>query len=226
MLIASFAVLALARIQIDVSQIFEHSGARWDPSRLWSDMQWPAFKNPPPGIDRASLQAARELYCRTHLPQGAPASPALANLCAYHVDCRLAGLAKSVGAEYTRYADDLAFSSDAALEKTVERFATHVAAILHEEGFAVHHRKTRIMRQGVRQHLAGLTANQKVNVVRKDFEILKATLTNCLRLRPESQNRGAHPNFRAHLEGRVAFVEMINTAKGQRLRKLLDNIHW
>jgi len=133
---------------------------------------------------------------------------------------------RSVGAEYTRYADDLAFSGDAGLERAAERFAIHVAAILHEEGFAVHHRKTRIMRQGVRQHLAGLSANQRVNVVRKDFDLLKATLTNCLRLGPESQNRGAHPNFRAHLEGRVSFVEMINPAKGQRLRKIMGNIQW
>jgi hypothetical protein len=44
-------------------------------------------------------------------------------------------LAKAAGAEYTRYADDLAYSGDAALEKRIERFSTHVAAILLEEGF-------------------------------------------------------------------------------------------
>jgi len=185
-----------------------------------------AWLNAPSGLDRSNLREARELYSRTHLPQGAPTSPALANLCAYRVDCRLAGLAKSAGAEYTRYADDLAFSGDAGLERCAERFATHVAAILHDEGFTVHHRKTRIMRQGVRQHLAGLTANQRVNVVRKDFDLLKATLTNSVRLGPESQNRTAHPNFRAHLEGRVAFVEMINPLKGQRLRRILEKIQW
>jgi hypothetical protein len=71
-----------------------------------------------------------------------------------------------------------------------------------------------------------LTANQRVNVVRKDFDLLKATLANSLRLGPETQNRSAHPDFRAHLEGRVAFVEMINPLKGQRLRRILERIRW
>jgi hypothetical protein len=108
----------------------------------------------------------------------------------------------------------------------VERFATHVAAILHEEGFSVHHRKTRIMRQDVRQRLAGLVANRRMNVMRADFDRLKAILTNCVRLGPQSQNRDAHPYFRAHLEGRVGFVESVNPGKGRRLRAILDQIQW
>src|SRR5205807_10038055 len=93
--------------------------------------------------DPVALWQARDFYTRPHLPQGAPTSPALANLCFYRLDCRLAGLAKSAGSHYTRYADDLAFSGDAAFEERVERFSNHVAAILLEEGFAVNHRKTR-----------------------------------------------------------------------------------
>ncbi len=169
---------------------------------------------------------AHDLYTQSHLPQGAPTSPALANLCAWRVDCRLSGLAKSAGAIYTRYADDLAFSGAESFERSVERFSTHVAAILYEHDFSVHHRKTRIMRQSVRQHLAGLVANQRVNVRRSDFDRLKATLTNCIRHCPGSQNREAHPHFRQHLQGKVAFVESINPAKGNRLRALFDQISW
>ena len=168
----------------------------------------------------------RILYARPHLPQGAPTSPALANLCTYRADCRLTGLARSAGAAYTRYADDLAFSGDEEFERRVERFSTHAAAILHEEGFAVNHRKTRIMRQGVRQHLAGLVANQRVNVIRADFDRLKATLTNCVRNGPESQNRDGHPAFRAYLEGRLGFVESIHPARGKRLRAIFERIRW
>jgi len=166
------------------------------------------------------------IYSRPHLPQGAPTSPAMANICSYRVDCRLSGLAKSVGAIYTRYADDLAFSGGEEFERRVERFSTHVAAILSEDGFSVHHRKTRIMRQSVRQHLAGLVANERLNIRRSDFDRLKATLTNCIRLGPESQNRDAQPHFRLHLQGKVAFVESIHPIKGKRLRGLFDQISW
>jgi len=177
-------------------------------------------------LDPVQLYEARALYARPHLPQGAPASPALANVCTYRLDCRLTGLAQSVGAAYTRYADDLAFSGNEAFRKRAERFSTHVAAILLEEGFHVNHRKTRIMHQGVRQYLAGLVANQRINVTRTGFDRLKATLTNCVRLGPASQNRAAHPRFRSHLEGRVAFVEMINPGKGIRLRTIFNRIQW
>lgn len=184
------------------------------------------WKKPAFDVDFSRMQEARSLYSRPHLPQGAPTSPAIANLCTYRLDCRLAGLAKCVGAEYTRYADDLAFSGDEALERRIERFSTHVAALLLDEGFTVHHRKTRIMRQGVRQHLAGLVTNQHMNVIRGDFDRLKATLTNCVRLGPESQNRDVRWHFRLHLDGRVAFVEMVNPAKGARLRRIFERIRW
>lgn len=90
----------------------------------------------------------------------------------------------------------------------------------------MHHRKTRIMRQGVRQHLAGVVTNEGVNVVRADFDRLKAILTNCVHHGPASQNRENHPAFRMHLEGRVAFVEMVNPQKGARLRRIFDRIQW
>jgi len=169
---------------------------------------------------------ARQLYGHPHLPQGAPTSPALANTCFYRIDCRLAGLAKAAGAGYTRYADDLAFSGDSDFDRAVERFATHVAVLLSEEGFTVNHRKTRIMRQGVRQRLAGLVTNARLNVPRADFDRLKATLTNCVRHGPAAQNRDEVPDFRAHLQGRIAFVESVNQSKAARLRALFNQIAW
>jgi hypothetical protein len=184
------------------------------------------WRNPPLGANREEVEGARLLYSRRHLPQGAPTSPALSSLCAYRLDCRLAGLAQAAGAQYTRYADDLAFSGGGGFARSAERFAAHAAAIAAEEGFAAHHRKTRIMRPGVRQHLAGITVNRRANIPRRDFDRLKATLTNCARHGPSAQNREGHPSFRQHLEGRVAFVESVHFERGARLREILSTIDW
>jgi RNA-directed DNA polymerase len=166
------------------------------------------------------------LYCQPHLPQGAPSSPALANLCAYRLDCRLSALAKTCSASYTRYADDLAFSGKQEFAKCAERFSIQAAAIAAEEGFVVHHRKTRLMRRSVRQHIAGLVINERPNIRRTDFDELKAILTNCVRSGPEAQNRGPHASFRLHLQGRVAFVKSINLNKGTKLEQLFERISW
>jgi RNA-directed DNA polymerase len=63
-------------------------------------------------------------------------------------------------------------------------------------------------------------------VPRPDYDRLKAILTNCIRRGPASQNRDAHADFRAHLAGRVSFVEMINGKRGARLRSLFEQIGW
>jgi hypothetical protein len=150
------------------------------------------------------------LYRIPHLPQGAPTSPALANLCAYRLDCRLHGLAQTLDAQYSRYADDLAFSGGENLERSARRFQVQVCRIALEEGFEIHTRKSRFMRQGVRQQLVGVVVNAHPNLRRKDYDILKAILYNCMRLGPVSQNRDGHADFRAHLLGRIAHLALLN----------------
>jgi RNA-directed DNA polymerase len=178
------------------------------------------------GFKGDGLADLRRMYEQSHLPQGAPTSPTLANACCWRLDCRLAGLAEAAGAAYTRYADDVAFSGDAGFARGVMRFAAHVGAIVLEEGLAVNFRKTRVMRQGVRQHLAGLVVNERVNTGREEFDRLKAILSNCVRNGPAGENRDGRQDFRAHLEGRVAFVASVNAARGARLRKLFEQIDW
>ncbi|MDT8389695.1 MAG: reverse transcriptase family protein [Lentisphaeria bacterium] len=163
-----------------------------------------------------------EIYSSPHLPQGAPSSPALANIAAFRLDCRLAAAARSAGASYTRYADDLAFSGDANFARGIKRFLTLVWRIVYDEGFEIHHRKTRLMHQSVRQRLCGLVVNERINIDRQSYDRLKAILTNCLRHGLETQNRQGHPDFREHLRGRIAYVEQINPVKGARLLSLFD----
>lgn len=161
-----------------------------------------------------------------HLPQGSPCSPALANACAFRLDIRLNALAQSMGAAYSRYADDLVFSGDVELERAMERFHLRVAAIALEEGFRVNTRKTRMMRAGVRQQVTGIVINRHPNIARDEFDRLKAILTNCVRHGPDTQNRDQHADFRAWLGGKVAHVCMVNRNRGERLLRLFDSVAW
>ncbi|MDB5350640.1 MAG: hypothetical protein JWN86_1887 [Planctomycetota bacterium] len=188
------------------------------PSLLWDASSAPS--------KRPEAWRARRLYQRPHLPQGAPTSPALANLIAYRLDVRLAGLAASAGASYTRYADDLAFSGDRDFERSVGRFHIHACAIALEEGFSVNTRKTRIMRQGVRQRVAGVVVNERPNFTRTDFDTLKAILHNCVTHGPHGQDRHGHGDFRAHLLGRISHVASLNPDRGRRLREMFEQVAW
>ena len=154
-------------------------------------------------------------YCTPHLPQGSPASPALANLAAYRFDARLAALAAAAGAAYTRYADDLVFSGDDSFARCINRFKVRVAAIAIEEGFAIQHHKTRVMRQGMSQRATGIVINQKINMPRSEYDRLKAILCNCIKHGPTGQNREKVGDFRAHLSGRVAHAARLSPARGK-----------
>ncbi|MGE0744629.1 MAG: reverse transcriptase family protein [Rhodospirillales bacterium] len=177
---------------------------------------------PGPPIGWQSRQRLRT----PHLAQGAPTSPALANLCAYRLDCRLAGLAAAAGARYTRYADDLTFSGDDGFARRHRSLLAAVARIAADEGFALNPRKTRAMGRGRRQRVTGLVVNRHVNVARDDYDRLKAILTNCVRHGAAAQDRAGHRDFRAHLDGRVSWVEGVNPRRGLKLRRLLESIVW
>jgi hypothetical protein len=161
-----------------------------------------------------------------HLPQGAPTSPAVANLCALRLDYRLDGLARSLGGRYTRYADDIAFSGSEEMRRVAAKLPVLIGAIALEEGFEVNHRKTRVMHASDRQSLTGIVINRKLNPRRVEFDRLKAVLTNCARRGATSQNRADIADFRAHLAGRVAYVETLNPARGARLRTIFESIAW
>lgn len=176
--------------------------------------------------DRLALLHATRTYSRPHLPQGAPTSPALANACAFRLDARLTGLADWAGATYSRYADDLAFSGGEAFARCVDRFTAEAAAIARDEGWRVQHHKTRLMRRGASQRLAGLVVNDRVNTPRAEYDQLKATLTNCVRFGPTTQNRDGVADFRAHLLGRVAWHASVHETRGRKLHALFDRITW
>jgi RNA-directed DNA polymerase len=174
----------------------------------------------------AAGAALAERLRRAHLPQGAPTSPALANLCAHALDRRLTGLARRFGADYTRYADDLLFSGDAAFARGSARCAAHASAILLREQLTTAHRKTRVMRAAAAQHAGGLVLNVHAAVPRRERELLEAILVNCARHGPSTQNRAGVADFRAHLRGRIAHVAHAQPPHAARLLAHFARIDW
>ncbi len=184
-----------------------------------------------PGARDSERDAAADwrlgsLLATPHLPQGAPTSPALANLVAFHLDRRLAGLAERVGARYTRYADDIALSGPRVLASRADQLTGRVAEIATSEGFRLNEAKTRIMRRATRQRLCGIVVNAHPNLERAEYDRLRAILHNCAREGPASQNRAALPDLRAHLLGRIVWVEQLNPERGTRLRTRFARIDW
>jgi RNA-directed DNA polymerase len=162
-----------------------------------------------------------------HLPQGAPTSPALANLAAFALDRRLSGLAVRADAAYSRYADDLAFSFARPRSDTqVDRLVDLIASIARDEGFRLNTAKTSVRRARQRQRLAGIIVNEKPNIDRREHDRLKALLHNAARDGAASQNRAGHPQFAAHVLGRIGWVTQLNPDRGARLRRAYDAVDW
>ena len=187
---------------------------------------WAALPRPtePRQID-AHHRLGRRL-ATPHLAQGAPASPALANLAAFTLDRRLTGLAASLEINYTRYADDLTFSGPAKLVRLASTLRRAVTEIAREEGFTVNEQKSTLATRAGRQRVCGIVTNEHPNVARPEYDALKAILHNCGLHGPQAQNRQAVRDFRAHLLGRITWVEALNPERGAKLRRQFAAIAW
>lgn len=166
------------------------------------------------GID---FLAAKRLASR-HLPQGAPTSPALANLCAFGLDLRLDGLAWRFGAHYSRYADDIVFSGPRELAARSRALHAWVDAIVQAEGFTLHPAKTRRMAAHRRQQVTGIVVNERPNLARDAYDRLRARLHACAA-------EGCDAATWTRLEGQVGWAcQLVAPSRAQKLQRLLAAI--
>jgi RNA-directed DNA polymerase len=131
----------------------------------------------------ASLLA--QICChRNELPQGAPTSPVISNLVCRRLDKQLAAFAKAQHCHYTRYADDICFSSGrrmfpegiATIVKDVPVLSSELRSIISTNDFVVNESKTRLMPRRQRQRVTGLVVNERINVPREFTRHLRAVL--------------------------------------------------
>jgi len=142
--------------------------------------------------------------------QGAPTSPGICNAVLMRMDRRLFGFAKSVGFHYTRYADDLTFSGNDRFR--VPALISMTGQIVDEEGFSINRRKTQIQGHGRRQQVTGVTVNDEKGLSRQERRRLRAAIHQ---LQPDD------PKTRRHLEGKLAYLHMLNPQQALPLQKAL-----
>lgn len=164
---------------------------------------------------------------KNQLPQGAPTSPALSNIVAYRLDQKLSTFFKNQGWDYTRYADDITFSRMEQPKKSVNWIISIVKKIVEEEGFKINEEKTKVMRKGRRQWVTGLVVNEKPNVVRWKYKIIRAAVHNASEIGVKGAARKAGmstDNFRHWLSGNVAFLSMVNPDVANPIRQQWEAI--
>ncbi|EOZ7588106.1 retron Ec67 family RNA-directed DNA polymerase/endonuclease [Enterobacter hormaechei] len=163
------------------------------------------------------------------LPQGSPCSPVITNLICRILDFRLSKLAVAYGCSYSRYADDLTFSTNkkSLPEALVSNEAENeVGEILvneiHRAGFTLNHKKSRVSRCTSRQQVTGLTVNNKINVSR---EYIKNTRAMAHTLYFEGayiiNDKDGKPRKGSldELEGRFSFIDMIDKYNNVKAKK-------
>jgi RNA-directed DNA polymerase len=178
------------------------------------------------GPEAATLLA--QICCHEHkLPQGAPTSPVISNMICRAMDREISRLAVRERCYFTRYADDLTFSTDrtsfptslAYLEGTKAQAGTALEAMITQGGFAINEDKTRLVRRSQRQRVTGLVVNRQLNVPRDYIRELRTLFyiwdrygindaeASLLRVRQPNQPPGVPVSpFLQAIQGKVQYV--------------------
>ena len=150
-----------------------------------------------------------------HLPQGAPTSPAITNLLCRRLDARMLGIAAKHGFAYTRYADDLTFSSSAdGCREASRKLLWQVKAVIREENFLLHPDKLRIMGNGRRREVTGLVVAEKPAVPREDVRAFRALLHQLGTQGPQACSwRGENRHILAKVQGFANYLHMVDAER-------------
>lgn len=171
------------------------------------------------------------------LPQGAPTSPTLTNIICEKLDKRLSGVAKRFGLNYSRYADDITFSSKhnayevspTKVEKIFvsgSTFDCEVRKIITEQNFHIKETKVRLQKRGYRQEVTGLVVTDKINVTRRYVKQLRQWLYLWERygydksyaiflniyLADKGHVKSEQPNMAMVIEGKLLYLKMVKGA--------------
>ena len=157
---------------------------------------------------------------RNALPQGSPASPLLSNIVCSSLDQRLMALAKRFGLTYSRYADDITFSSNHSVYAKDSAFLQELEDIVKSSGFKINEKKTRLQKKGSRQEVTGLIVGEKINTYRQFTKNLRAAVFH-------ADTNGCTPHEFKNIMGRVSYLAMVKGPDDpivKRLRAIMSKV--
>ncbi len=204
------------------------------------------FMKAPFGLTPSVATALANICCSNNqLPQGAPTSPIISNLICSRMDGQFQALAKKYNAVYTRYADDITFSTrelffhKEILETgNVPLLGKGISSIVSSNGFIINDSKTRVLRTGKRQEVTGLVTNNSPNIKRQYVRDVRVLLDKWkkygLEVAKEKyfenrvKERAPHiksVDFSRIIEGKINFVKMVKGQKNRVYRNLINKFN-
>jgi hypothetical protein len=174
-------------------------------------------------VERKNKLGEWEKVKRNVLPQGAPTSPVITNLVCQRLDFLLSGVAKRFGLKYSRYADDITFSSMHNVYQPDSDFLTELHRIIAEQNFHIKESKTRLQKDGFRKEVTGLLVNEKANVQQRYIKQLRMWLYYWERygferasgffeqqyIRDKGHVKNSKPDMTNVIEGKLNYLKMV-----------------
>lgn len=168
-----------------------------------------------------------------YLPQGAPTSPMLSNLVMRKIDEKILTRANNAGLTYTRYSDDLTFSTRSRdfCRDDAWKFISSVGKILHSSGFKPQHRKTIVVPPGSRKIVLGLQVGGSVPQLRREFkDKLRQHLYYLEKVGPiehaNARNFDTVWGMKSHIRGLIDYANMLDPQYANGLLKRFSELDW
>ena len=185
-------------------------------------------------VERKNETGQWEKVKRNVLPQGAPTSPVITNIVCQRLDYLLSGVAKRFGLKYSRYADDITFSSMHNVYQPESEFLKELHRIIAEQNFHIKESKTRLQKDGYRKEVTGLLVNEKVNVQQRYIKQLRMWLYYWERYGYERASgfflqqyiadkghvKNGKPDMANVISGKLDYLKMVKEADNELYQKL------
>lgn len=206
-------------------------------SRVWATLKHAPFK-----FNDTIADAIAGLCCTIvelegkkvrALPQGSPCSPTLTNIVCRILDHKLHELAKKYNVRYSRYADDITFSSNHNVYQDGSEFRKELKEIIEGQNFTINDKKTRLQKKNQRQEVTGLVVSDRVNVTRQYVRELDNLLyiwehhgesdANAKFLghyAPKHNLHKGYPGMRAVIQGKLLYLKMVKGTDSEVWRRL------